>query len=180
MSKQSKVYEVENLTESIKSAKSAAFIDYQGLDAAQNNELRQKIKETGGSMQVAKNTLLKKALENVGIKLEKDIAGPTALVLAQEDQITPLKAVNDMAKELAPQQSGLEKPKFKFGLLDGEFLPLEKVKKLVNLPDKLTLRSMVVNGLASPMIKLVNGLEFNQKKLVLVLKQVAKEKGGDA
>jgi large subunit ribosomal protein L10 len=172
MSKQSKVYEVENLTESIKSAKSAAFIDYQGLDAAQNNELRQKIKKTGGSMQVAKNTLLKKALENVGIKLEKDIDGPTALVLAQEDQITPLKAVNDMAEEL-------EKPKFKFGVLDGEFLPLEKIKKLVNLPDKKTLLSMLVNSLNSPLVNLVNALEFNQRKLVLVLKQVAKEKGGD-
>jgi len=173
MSKQSKVYEVENLIESLKSAKSAALIDYQGLDAGQNTELRQKIKEAGGSMQVAKNTLLTRALTNIGIKLEKEIAGPTALVLGEKKQIEPLQAINEMAKEL-------EKPKFKFGVLDGEFLPLEKVKKLVNLPDKLTLRSMVVNGLASPMIKLISALEFNQKKLVLVLKQVAKEKGGDA
>ncbi len=173
MSKQSKVYEVENLTESLKSAKSAALIDYQGLDAGQNNELRQKIKQAGGSMQVAKNTLLKRALENFGIKLDKEITGPTALVLAQEDQIAPLKAVNEMAEEL-------ERPKFKFGVLDNKLIPLEKMQKLVNLPDKKTLLSMLVNGLNAPMVNLVNALQFNQKKLLLVLKQISKEKGGEA
>ena len=169
MSKQSKVYEVENLTESLKSAKSAALIDYQGLNAGQNTELRRKIKETGGSMQVAKNTLLSRALANIGIKLEKEIAGPTALVLGEESQIEPLKAINEMAEEL-------EKPKFKFGVLENEFLPLEKLQKLVNLPDKHTLLSMLVNGLNSPLVKLVNALEFNQRKLLLVLKSIEGQK----
>lgn len=173
MSKQSKVYEVENLTESLKSAKSAALIDYQGLNAGQNTELRQNIKDAGGSMQVAKNTLLTRALENIGIKLDEELAGPTALVLANENQISPLKAIDEMAEEL-------EKPKFKFGILENEFLPLEKLQKLVNLPDKHTLLSVLANGLNSPLVKLVNALEFNQRKLILTLKQIAKEKGGDA
>jgi len=173
MSKQSKVYEVENLTESLKSAKSAALIDYQGLDASQNNQLRQNIKDAGGSMQVAKNTLITRALEKLNIKLENKLSGPTALVLSKEDLISPLKAVKEMSDEL-------EKPKFKFGLLGEEFLPLEKVKKLVNLPKKKTLHSMLVNGLNAPLVRLINALQFNQRKLVLILKQIAKKKGGEA
>lgn len=173
MSKQSKVYEVEDLTESLKSAKSAALIDYQGLDAAQNNELRQNIKQAGGSMQVAKNTLLTRVLENIGIKLDKKIEGPTALVLAQENQLAPLKAIKNMADEL-------EKPKFKFGILNNELLPFEKIQKLVNLPNKKVLLSMLVNGLNSPLVRLVNALKFNQRKLILVLTQIQQEKGGEA
>lgn len=173
MVNQAKVYEVENITEKIKSAKAAALIDYQGLDAGQTSQLRQKIKESGGSMQVVKNTLLTLALNNIGVKLEEELQGPTALVLAEENQIAPLKAISQIAEEF-------EKPKFKFGILDNEFLSSEKIEKLVNLPSKEVLLSMLVNGLHAPMVNLVNALQFNQRKLVLVLKAVSQEKGGEA
>lgn len=173
MSKQTKVYEVENLIEKFKSAKSAVLIDYQGLDAGQTTQLRQNINQAGGSMQVAKNTLIKRALENIGIKLDNQIKGPTALVFGLENQIAPLKAIKDMADKV-------EKPKFKLGILDNQLLSLAQTEKLVNLPDRKVLLSMLVNGLNAPLVNLVNALQFNQRKLVLVLKQISKEKGGES
>lgn len=167
MVQQSKIYEVENIAQNIKEAKSTALIDYQGLSAQQNTELRKKIKESGGMMAVAKNTLIKRALSKLGIELEEKLTGPTALVYSQEDAITPLKAVKETAEEL-------ESPKFKLGVYEQKLLPLERLKKLVEIPGKDVLLSQLANGLNAPMVKLVNALNFNQQKLVLVLKEVRK------
>jgi large subunit ribosomal protein L10 len=173
MVKQTKIYEVENVAENIKEAESVALIDYQGLSAQQNTELRKKIRDSGGTMAVTKNTLIKRALAKLGIELEEKLTGPTALVYSQEDAITPLKAVKETAEEL-------ESPKFKFGIYQQKLLPLERLKKLVEIPGKDVLLSKLANGLNAPMVKLVNALEFNQRKLVMVLKSLEKKKQAES
>ncbi len=172
MVKQSKIYEVENITENIKQAKSVALIDYQGLDARQNNELRQKIRQTGGMLEVNKNTLITRALNKIGIKLDQPLTGPTALVYSQQDAISALKAIKEVAEEY-------EKPEFKFGIYQQKFLPLERLKKLVDIPGKEILLSQLANGLNAPMVKLANGLQYHQRKFVLALKAVMHSKGGE-
>ncbi len=169
MVKQSKIYEVENIAQNIKESESVALIDYQGLSAQQNTELRKKIKESGGIMEVAKNTLIKRALNKIGIELKEKLTGPTALVYTQKDAITPLKAINETAKEL-------KSPKFKFGIYKQKLLPLKRFKKLVEIPGKEILLSQLANGLNAPMVKLVNSLQFNQRKLTLLLKSLAEQK----
>lgn len=173
MVKQAKIYAVKDLTESLKDAKATALIDYQGLSADQISELRREIKKTGGVMQVAKNTLISRALANVDLKLDQPLSGPTAIVFANQKGIAPLKIVAQTAEDLG-------NPKFKFGILDNEFLPLEKLQKLANLPNKEVLISRLVNVLNAPLVKLVNVLQFNQRKLVLVLKSINEQESKKA
>ena len=58
-----KVETVKSLTEKINSAKVLAFCNYHGLTVNQLTALRVKIKEAGGELIVAKNTLLARALK---------------------------------------------------------------------------------------------------------------------
>ena len=62
MVNQTKIFAVQDLTEKLKAAKAVALIDYQGLTAEQIAELRRKVKEAGGFIQVVKNTLISRAL----------------------------------------------------------------------------------------------------------------------
>lgn len=166
MANQTKIYAVEDLIEKFKAAKTTALVDYQGLSAAQIAELRDKIKETGGFIQVIKNTLIARALAQVGITLDKPLTGPTALVFANEDEISPLKIIGDTAKKL-------ERPQFKLGVYQGKLLSLEEVKRFVDLPGKEALLAQFIGGLASPLSRLVGALKYNQTKLVLLVKAMA-------
>ena len=64
-----KIEQVDQVVKKITEAKSAALIQYQGLNAGDISQLRADIKEVGGSMEVVKNSLITRALAKVGIKL---------------------------------------------------------------------------------------------------------------
>jgi len=169
MVNQTKVYEVENIKATLEEAKRAALIDYQGLTAEQVREMRNAIRESGGSMMVAKNTLISIALKNMGIELAEILTGPTALILGNEDEIAPLKVVNETKKKY-------EKPEFKIGIHQGKIISLEQLAKLISLPSKDVLIGRIVGGLASPLQKLIYSLKFNQTKLVLTLRALKDSK----
>lgn len=171
MVNQTKIFALDDLIEKIKATKSAALINYQGLTAEQINDLRNKAREAGGRIQVFKNTLIARALAQLGIELDQPLVGPTALVFSNEDEITALKVIDQSIKEI-------EKPEFKLGLFENKLLSLEELKKLVSLPSKKILIGQFVGGLINPLSRLINTLNFNQRKLILVLKQVV-EKGGE-
>jgi large subunit ribosomal protein L10 len=63
MPNQKKIFAVDNLAAKIKDAKAVIFTDYRGLNVAQMQKLRQAVRKVGGKLEVAKNTLLKIALE---------------------------------------------------------------------------------------------------------------------
>ncbi|HUV43164.1 MAG TPA: 50S ribosomal protein L10 [Patescibacteria group bacterium] len=169
MVKQDKVYTVQNLTEKLKQAKAVVLADYHGLKVSQMAELRRNIKKNGGEFEVIKNTLLGRAAEESQIKIEPDVLqGPTVVLWAYEDQISPLKTLVDFTK-------ANNLPKIKFGLLDQVIIPVEKIKQLASLPSKEELKAKFVGVLQSPLYGLNQALSWNLKKLVFILKA----KGGE-
>jgi len=172
MVKSDKIYTVQNLTEKLKQAKAVVLADYHGLKVSQMAELRQKVKKAGGEFEVVKNTLLNRAADESQIKIDPEaLQGPTAVLWAYEDQISPLKALVDFAKVN-------ELPKIKFGLLDKAVTPIEKIKQLASLPSKDELKAKLVGTLQSPLYGLNNALNWNMRKLVLVLKAKGGESSG--
>lgn len=169
MVKTDKVYTVQNLVEKLKQAKAVVLADYHGLKVSQMAELRQNIKKAGGEFEVVKNTLLNRAADETKIKIDPEaLQGPTAVIWAYEDKISPLKALVDFAR-------ANELPKIKFGLLDQVVTPIEKIKQLASLPSKDELKTKLVSTLQSPIYGLNNALNWNLRKLVYVLKA----KGGE-
>jgi large subunit ribosomal protein L10 len=172
MPNQQKIEKVNKLREKIAGAKSIIFAEYHGLDANQINELRSQVKEAGADMSVAKNTLMKIALEEEKVgskKVSESLEGPVATFFTQEDAITPLKAIVEFAKQF-------ELPTIKIGIIDGEVTSAEKLGVLSLLPSKEELLTMLVRGLKSPITKFVNVLGGSQRKLVYALSAVADKK----
>ena len=82
--------------------KSQAFFvtDYMGLTVEKITKLRRDIKGAGGSYQVVKNTLLRRASEGTPAKgIEQFFVGPTAVAIAKTDAVAVAKALVNFAKD---------------------------------------------------------------------------------
>lgn len=170
MKKQEKIFEVQNLSAKIEEAKSVALTDYRGLSAKQLTELREKVQQAGGELQVTKNSLLFRALKENQYQFEKErLEGPTLALFSQKDEISPLRTLADFAKT-----SGLLP--FKIGFMAGSVLSLEELNRFAYLPSKIELQAKLLGLLTEPQSRLVRALNWNLQRLVLVLSQVKNKK----
>lgn len=163
---------VNELKEKISNAKSITFIDYQGLDVNNINEFRQQMTDEESESVIAKNTLLKLALEDEGIdtnEMTDHLKGPTAAIFSYKDPVAYLKPLFEFAKKLSL-------PKVKFALIEGVFTAAEKVEQISELPSREQLLAQVVGGLKSPLSGFINVIGGNRRKLVNVLTKIADEK----
>lgn len=159
---------VAELAKKIEKAKTVVFADYHGLSASQIGDLREKIKEAGGELIVAKNTLISRALTSNQLPVTSDqLAGPTATLLAYEDEIAPIKKTAESANILGV-------PKFKFGFFGRDFLDLDAVENLSKILPKEVLQAKMVGALNSPLYGIVGVLSANIRNLLSVLSQKAK------
>jgi len=172
MKKTEKPFFVANLSEQLKSATSVVLLDYTGLTVKMQQELKVKLSEVGAQMSVIKNTLFKLAGKDAKTPSEtlsdSVLTGPTAIVITEEDPIAPLQILAKFAQVN-------EIPKFKVGIVEGNFQDKDTLAKLSILPSKEVLFSQVVGTLAQPMYGLVSVLQGNLQKLVYILDQKSKE-----
>lgn len=170
MKKQDKIFEVQNLKAKVKDAKALAVADYRGLSVAQMNQLRKKVREAGGELQVAKNNLFFRALRESNYEIDKSLLdGPSLVLFANEDEISPLKALVAFSK-------GLNLLALKVGFMADQAYSAEELTKLANLPGRLELQAKLVGLLSSPPRRLVYSLNYNLQKLVLLIDGISKKK----
>ena len=130
------VSEIEN---KLKDSASAIFFDYRGLTAAETVELRSKLKASNTEVKIYKNTLTKRALDNLELNLDDIIVGPNAMTLS-ENVIEPIKVLTDYAKN----HKALE---IKGGIIDGKISTIEEIAKLATIPSREGLLTMLAGGL---------------------------------
>lgn len=161
---------VNEVVESLNSAKSVVVTDYKGLDVASVTELRKQLREAGVEYKVVKNTLARIAAKKAECEeLNELFVGPTAIAFGIEDAVSPAKVLVDFAKE----HDELE---IKGGALNGELISLDKVKSLAEIPPREVLLAQVLAGMKSPISGLVNVLQGNLRGLVQVLNQIKEQK----
>ena len=167
--RQIKAETIKTLGEKISKAKVLAFADYHGLGASQIGSLRQKVKEAGGELLIAKNTLIIRALSINHLPFTiNQLTGPTAAILAYQDEIAPVKAAAEFIKTL-----GL--PKFKFAFFGKDFLDAVALEALSKPPGRNVLQAKVVSTLASPLYGFVYVLQANIRNLISILDQRTKK-----
>lgn len=161
---------VQDLAQRIKEAKSLVLVDYQGLPVKQQEKLREAVRAAGGKFLVVKNTLLKLALKESGVKEkfeEKAFQGPTALVVAQEDGLSPLQALGRFIQEF-------DLPKIKVGIIGGSLQAPEDLLTLSRLPGREVLLGQLVGLLEAPLSQMLMTLNSNAQKLVYTLENKSK------
>lgn len=146
------------------------FADYRGLTVGEITKLRGELKQANSDIKVYKNSLIKRALKDLGLSLgETQLVGPTAMVSISEDAATAAKAIVEFVK-------AYEAASIKCGLLDNESLDESGIKHLASLPSKDILRAKVVGGLKSPITGFVMSLSSPMRGLVMVLNAIKEKK----
>src|ERR687894_1363061 len=98
MPTQAKAAVIDEITERFQSSSAAVLTEYRGLTVAQLTQLRRSLGE-GSSYAVVKNTLTKRAAEQVGhADLAPLLNGPTAIAFIEGDPVNAAKAIRDFAR----------------------------------------------------------------------------------
>lgn len=173
MPSQKNIDQVAILKTQFATAKSVVLADYRGLSVSEMQTLRAKVKEASGQLTVIKNSLislaLKDKLKDLPADLEAALEGPTALLIAAEDEIGPLKALYQFALEH-------ELPTIKAGLFEDKILSKDELEALAKLPGRQELYAKLVGTLNAPRARFVFALKGNLVKLVLTLKALSEHK----
>ncbi|AEB11196.1 50S ribosomal protein L10 [Marinithermus hydrothermalis] len=159
------------LKETLQAADGSFFlVNYQGLPAGDEFQLRKALKEKGARLLVAKNTLIRIALQELGLpELDGALAGPTAVVVF-EDPVAAAKALLDFA-----EKNEKKIPEAKAGLLQGQLLSPEDIKALAKLPTLDELRAELVGTLQAPMAEMVGVLGGAAREFVGILDAYVKK-----
>lgn len=165
-----KAGKVAELKDLLTSSKGVVLVDYCGLTVAEDTELRSKMREAGVKYMVAKNTFIRIAAQEAGIKgLDAYLEHNTAVAFSAEDPVAPAKILNDFSKD----HKALE---IKAGILDGKVIGLDEVKAVAELPSREELLAKLVGSMQAPISGLVNVLQGTIRNFVYTLEAVRQKK----
>ncbi len=143
-----KAARVQELEEKLKGAASFVLVDYKGITVADDTTLRRNLREANVEYFVEKNTMLKRALHNLGMEdFDEVLNGTTAIAISTEDQTAPARILGEFAEKS-------ETFKLKAGCVDGEYYDEAKVVALSKIPSKDVLLAQLVGSLQGPIQKL--------------------------
>ena len=79
---------------------SAVVIDYMGINVAEADAMRKKLREANVDYTVYKNTLIKRAIEGTDYApLAEVLDGPSAIAISTEDATAPARTLNEIIKQ---------------------------------------------------------------------------------
>ena len=153
---------VEEIKAKIQASKSIVLADYNKLTVLEVTELRRKFKEANCEYKVYKNTLVRKALNELGITdFDADLNGTTATVFCSDE--TSGAAV--FAKATKANPALVEKIVPKCAYVENKYLDKNGVKELSAIPSKEIL-----------IAKMLGCFQSSISKFVYVLDTIAKAK----
>ena len=175
MTKEQKIQLVEKLTEKFKEYPNFYITDAGGLTVAETSELRQLCYDGGVQLQMVKNTLIKKSLENLDENYEEvyDTLKESSSIFfsTAENPSGPAKIIREFRKTN-------EKPLLKAACIETSvFKGDDQLKALSNLKSKDELIGEIVGLLQSPAKNVISALKSGGGKLAGILKTLSEREG---
>ncbi len=154
---ESKKQIVSEIEDKIKASESVILFEYQGLTVSEISELRRKLREAKGEVKIYKNTLLKRALDDLKIDLNGFLEGPNAIMFGT-DLLEPIKVIADFAKDH-------DKMKVRVGIINGDVAELSVINEYASIPSYEGLLTMLAAGMMEHVRNLAIGLNMYAEKL---------------
>jgi len=148
----------------IKRSEAVILVEYTGVSMKALDNIRSKVRDSGGEFHVVKNTLARRVFAENGMDVPADyLLKSTAISFAFSDPASTAKALTDATK-------GNEFVKVKGGLMGGKTLNAAQVKALSDLPPLPVMRATLLGVLQAPAGKLVRTLAEPARGLAAVIK----------
>jgi len=166
MNKEEKHDLVIALTEQIKEYGNFYITDTSNLTVAKINDIRRKCFEAGIEIKVAKNTLIKKAMEAVDGDFTEmyDVLKGASSIMFSKSGTAPAKLIKQLRK------AG-DKPVLKAAYIDtAVFIGDSQIDTLINLKSKEQLIGEIIGLLQSPAKNVIGALQSGGNKLAGIVK----------
>ena len=167
MSKPVKELIVADYKKRFEDIEDALLIDIRGVNANDNNKIRNSLRQKDIRITIVKNTLAKMAFAGSSLEpLSPAMVGPSALAFGGNSVVEVARELVDWAKKTAHME-------LKAAVLDGEFFEGEAgVKRLSEFPTKEEAHGIIVQIALSPGSNVVGGALAPGSNILGIIKEI--------
>ncbi len=165
-----KVLAVQEIKQKIQDAKSVVLVKFEGLTVAEDTELRREFRKNNVEYKVLKNTLVRRAFNELGVNdFDDDLNGPTSVAFGTDE--------TGAAKVVAGAIKKYENKVFvKSAFVEGGRVDVKGVQELASMPSKEELVAKMLGSLQAPISNFVGVLSAMPRSLVIALNAIAEKK----
>ena len=164
---------VEEITENLDGVGAVYITNYSGMSVSEINDMRGEFYQGDITLRVYKNTLVKRAMEEVGgfEDLYPHLVEQNAFAFVDEELAAPAKILKKFNEEI-------QKPKFKAALIDGDYYGEEELETLAAMKSKSEVIGDIVGLLLAPVSNVASALQAPGKSIAGAVETIAEQ--GDA
>jgi large subunit ribosomal protein L10 len=163
---------VSQYVELLGQSRGVFLAEYKGITVHQLEKLRADVRDADGAFHVAKNTLLRNALEATGHPIPED------LLLGQTAAGFALGEVPSLAKTLVDFADQVDQFSLKGGIMGDQFLTVDQIQALAKLPSLDQLRAQILGLINAPAQNVASAVANGVRQLVNVLNAYATQEEG--
>ncbi len=168
-----KVAIVDEVRARFDSADAALLTEYRGINVAAMAELRRALTAAGGEYKIYKNTLVGFAARQLGLEIDDQLSGPTAVAFVHGDAVNVAKVLRDFAR-------GNPALVVKGGLLGDRVLDATQARALADVAPRAELLARLAGGMAAPMQQFASLLAAVPRNFAYGLKALIDQKAEPA
>ena len=161
---------VEEITDKLSNSNAVYIANYSNMSVADMGNLRGKFREGNVLFKVYKNTLIKRAMDDLGgyDDLYPHLVEQNGFAFVDEELAAPAKVLKDYIKEN-------NKPKFKAALIDGDYYDENQLDALAAMKSKSEVIGDIVGLLMAPISNVVSGLQAQGSNIAGALQTIAEK-----
>lgn len=130
---------VSEITEKIKNSESVVLFTYQGLTVSDLASLRKELKSSDSEVKVYKNTLVKRATDDLNLDMNSCLEGPNAILFGKT-LLEPIKALSKFGKSHKCINIAS-------GIIDGKVVDVNTINDYASIPSMEGLLTMLAGGM---------------------------------
>ncbi len=169
LTKAKKAVQIDHLAHELEGSTSAIVGTFAKLTVSQDYELRKVVRSAGGRYRVLKNKLAARASK--GTKVEQalqGLKGVSSVAYTSGDPVVLAKALSTWMQENAEFT-------FKLGIVDGQLITVEEVKRLATMPSKEAIFSKLLFLINAPAQRLATVINATGRDIAVVINQAVEQ-----
>jgi large subunit ribosomal protein L10 len=169
LTKAKKAVQIDHLAHELEGSTSAIVGTFAKLTVSQDYELRKVVRGAGGRYRVLKNKLAARASK--GTKVEQalqGLKGVSSVAYTSGDPVILAKALSTWMQENAEFT-------FKLGIVDGQLITVEEVKRLATMPSKEAIFSKLLFLINAPAQRLATVINATGRDIAVVINQAVEQ-----
>lgn len=161
---------VEEITEDLNSSNAIYITNYSGMSVSEINELRSEFYQGDIKYKVYKNTLVKRAMDEIGgyEDLYPHLVEQNGFAFVEEELAAPAKVIKKFKEEY-------KKPQFKAAIIDGDYYGEDKLDTLAAMKSKDEVIGDIIGLLLAPVSNVVSALQAPGKKVAGAVETIAEQ-----